>query len=1482
MSNLDMVADGSSASSSEWKHLPKFDQFGVVNWTKRLRVWLMRKNRNHLGLEERPHRPADNASTAVKNKYKEDLDKWLERKDTCISSIFEAVQPVAEALEIVDQYFREKDMLPPDDPDKEMLASELVNKLVIRFRGETQYELVELNKQFASFRILQGELVCTAIDRLNGIVQKMTELGEPPTDVSKKTKLQTALETRKDLEQLYTNIYLKGDISFNEMITICRRFDQAKGLPQESSAPEVHWNSSDQEVTCSYSKCGKRGHTQKNCWMKKKDLKISQMKRNGKNKHRREQSESKRSKSKNGADDDGCFVCGVSGHRAHECRHRAQVRKTRKAEDSVNKKRLFSEKNGTMERPIKKSSDWNRYLQRDEQEDDSVHMLLYDESSNLEVNVADEVLHTSEDIVFLDSCASKQLFIIKNSDILQTFVADEGAIQTTKAGSSLRYTGSGNYGDWTKLKVCPDSVKNICSGGMLRTLGYGLQLLETPKIVRLDNAEVVLEARYSDNGMPFVDLKDLLELPDLTSLAAEVHLSDKTNEDPLELLHKRCGHVSKRKLLEAFKHRLFTGSGLNRSHLSKKSLQKTKGICKACAKSKITRISFPGKSDEELQATRFLEKVTVDIGVYFNCPSRQGYRYVLALTDVATKECWEFPLKTRTASEVLEHIRNWVEVLLPKYPGVHRLSVYHADGGAELIDKSIQEYLHSKFGTSITWSSTDSPEMNGVSERRFRTAGEMTLAMLSDAGFPVPFWWDAYVYASEIIRMMPTRTYRGWMSPMECVPGGSVPDLSSLRRWGCKAYVKTPRGDRRKNFQDKSHIGYFLGLSKKKRGYRIWLGESEVVSIHVLFDESIPPREKEYFEELEAALVKHDPQARQVEEFNHLIGSYHTDEGFLFRTTRVVVRKGLIVAYRALVTAGREQLEEKTPIHIADVVKLTQSYNLRRWHENPATRDDGAGGEERSMPAGGGTPKQSTADDSSGSEQTPCALPERSVSTSSRETSVCVPSSQTANPPAAISKRVRTQRVMTNVSTLGEINFLCGEDAVNMCKASDDSLITDPSDYREPESYEESLQCSDADKWKEARRLERNALFQREVFEVVETPPDARPLKSRYVYKRKYNKDGSIKKHKARLVALGYGQQSGVDVENTFAPVVKSISVRLILALALVFSMFVHQLDVSSAFCYADIEGDVYMNPTPDFQLPPGHCFKLKKSLYGLRSSPRSWWKTINKFIKSLGFRPCVLEPCLYHAVYKGHKVYLTIYVDDIVIACADLNIITEIKARFCERFDMTDMGAVEHFLNVRVTRGQDFIQLDQQTYAEKILLKFADFLGPSSKIRKSPLPLDAMDRINQADSDLTPEEKEGVDNYPYRSLLGAMLYLSMNTRPDIAYAVGLLSRYASKPTRATCYLMTYLLQYVRGTVRKGIRFSSKHFDMHIFTDADWAGDVVSRRSTTGYIVFAAGGPLIWQSILQATVSTSSMKVSIRLCMLACKNWYGFGGCWTN
>ena len=187
----------------------------------------------------------------------------------------------------------------------------------------------------------------------------------------------------------------------------------------------------------------------------------------------------------------------------------------------------------------------------------------------------------------------------------------------------------------------------------------------------------------------------------------------------------------------------------------------------------------------------------------------------------------------------------------------------------------------------------------------------------------------------------------------------------------------------------------------------------------------------------------------------------------------------------------------------------------------------------------------------------------------------------------------------------------------------------------------------------------------------------------------------------------------------------------------------------------------------------------------------------------------------------------------------------------------MTDMGALEHFLNVRVTRSCSHIQIDQSVYTQKVLDTFRVHLGTETKVRKCPRPSDTMDRIAKEPKECSEEDQRYVDNFPYRSMLGALLYLSMNTRPDIAYAVGLLSRFGSK---VTCMLMVYLLQYIRGTVQMGIRFSGSRFDMHVFTDADWAGDVLTRPSTTGYVVFAAGGPLAWGSQLQATVATSSMQ----------------------
>ena len=185
-----------------------------------------------------------------------------------------------------------------------------------------------------------------------------------------------------------------------------------------------------------------------------------------------------------------------------------------------------------------------------------------------------------------------------------------------------------------------------------------------------------------------------------------------------------------------------------------------------------------------------------------------------------------------------------------------------------------------------------------------------------------------------------------------------------------------------------------------------------------------------------------------------------------------------------------------------------------------------------------------------------------------------------------------------------------------------------------------------------------------------------------------------------------------------------------------------------------------------------------------------------------------LLEPCLYSLVYKHELMLLNIYVDNIIIACANLEYIREVKGKFCAKFDMTDMGEMEHFLNVRVSRHSGSIHLDQTVYLEKVLKKFEKFLGPKTWTSSYPLPANAAALLGQPDENLTEEDRLDLQNFPYRSFIGAVLYLSMNTRPDIAYAVGVLSRYASKPTSAACDMVVHLMTYLRGTTRKGITFS--------------------------------------------------------------------------
>ena len=221
-----------------------------------------------------------------------------------------------------------------------------------------------------------------------------------------------------------------------------------------------------------------------------------------------------------------------------------------------------------------------------------------------------------------------------------------------------------------------------------------------------------------------------------------------------------------------------------------------------------------------------------------------------------------------------------------------------------------------------------------------------------------------------------------------------------------------------------------------------------------------------------------------------------------------------------------------------------------------------------------------------------------------------------------------------------------------------------------------------------------------------------------------------------------------------------------------------------------------------------------------------------------------------------GGLLMVLIYVDDILITAPTLAIIQSFKDYLATVFTITDLGVVKKYLGIRIqTTSGGVLSLDQQEYAEEILRRFKDHWQPlfgKKKPNKTPLPTEAQKFIAvEVSQDMTETEKSWFNSFPYRSIIGCLLYLSLNTRPDLAFAVGFLARASSKPTYGACYCAAWLFSYLSLTVEMGIEYTTAlQADWHAFVDADWAGELARRRSTSGFVIFLCGGPLAWGSNL--------------------------------
>jgi len=360
------------------------------------------------------------------------------------------------------------------------------------------------------------------------------------------------------------------------------------------------------------------------------------------------------------------------------------------------------------------------------------------------------------------------------------------------------------------------------------------------------------------------------------------------------------------------------------------------------------------------------------------------------------------------------------------------------------------------------------------------------------------------------------------------------------------------------------------------------------------------------------------------------------------------------------------------------------------------------------------------------------------------------------------------------------------------------------------------------------------------------------PIPVKWVFKVKHAADGSIERYKARLVAKGFAQQHGIDYNEVFAPVGKHTTLRALLAVVCTEDFELHQLDVKTAFLNGTLDEDIWMQQPPGYeQRGVQYACHLKKALYGLKQAPRAWHIRLNHELKQAGFDVSAADPGLYVMRKGGDRVYVLVYVDDMLIAAQSISAIQEVKQRLRDVFDIHDLGEAHRFLGMEITRDRasHTLKLSQQRAAATLVNKYG--LGDANS-RCVPI---------SAGVHLSGEgELLDTDAYPYSELVGSLLYLSVCTRPDLAQAVGVLARYMSRPAVEHWQIAKGVLRYVAGTTDHGIIFGRSANALVGFCDADFAGDIDTRRSTTGYVFLLHGGAVSWNSRLQPTVAVSTVE----------------------
>lgn len=419
----------------------------------------------------------------------------------------------------------------------------------------------------------------------------------------------------------------------------------------------------------------------------------------------------------------------------------------------------------------------------------------------------------------------------------------------------------------------------------------------------------------------------------------------------------------------------------------------------------------------------------------------------------------------------------------------------------------------------------------------------------------------------------------------------------------------------------------------------------------------------------------------------------------------------------------------------------------------------------------------------------------------------------------------------------------------------------------EPATWDEMMLLPKRERrqWQEAAKQEMAMLEKYKVFELADLPAGKRVISSKWVFKAKLDAEGNIHTHKARLVARGFSQRYGEEYDETFAPVVKHETVRILLAYAAARRQHVRHLDVKSAYLNGELSEDLYMEQPEGFEVPGAEekVLRLRKSIYGLKQAARAWNNAAKATLNQAGFQQSRADPCLFTSKEQGGAlIHVLLYVDDLLVIGKNAEITRKIGEQLNQYFEMTDLGDVKHYLGIQVERKEDgSFLIHQQT-------KIHHMLKEHGMLEAKPVatPMETGFLSNNVDSSRLPNNKQ------YRQAVGSLLYFSTVSRPDIALSVGILCRQVERPTESDWNTVKRVMRYLVSTINQKLLLpAGGDLVLKGFIDADWAGDRKDRKSTSGFLFQLGDTTVSWSSKKQTTVALSSTEAEYIAVSHACR-----------